>query len=129
MFIVQTGETWRSRPYLYAKPGILKNEAEIAEILLRHGANVNARDNAGWTALMGASKEGRSEVAEVLLKYGADTNIQNDSRSTALIEAVSGGRTKVAEILLEGYSERVVHEYALRALNHVYAAVGMRHKA
>lgn len=33
MFIVQTGETWRSRPYLYAKPGILKNEAEIAEIL------------------------------------------------------------------------------------------------
>ncbi|MBO4334784.1 MAG: HD-GYP domain-containing protein [Desulfovibrio sp.] len=33
MFIVQTGETWRSRPYLYAKPGLLKNEAEIAEII------------------------------------------------------------------------------------------------
>ncbi|MCR5815199.1 MAG: HD-GYP domain-containing protein [Desulfovibrio sp.] len=32
MFIVQTGETWTNRPYLYAKPGLLKTEAEIAEI-------------------------------------------------------------------------------------------------
>lgn len=32
MYIVQTGISWRSRPYLYAKPGLIKSEKEIEAI-------------------------------------------------------------------------------------------------
>ena len=33
MYIVQTGESWKNRPYLYAKPGLVTNEKEIEEII------------------------------------------------------------------------------------------------
>ncbi|MCR4667239.1 MAG: HD-GYP domain-containing protein [Desulfovibrio sp.] len=33
MYIVQTGESWRDKPFLYAKPGRIGSKEEIAEIL------------------------------------------------------------------------------------------------
>ena len=45
--------------------------AEAAEVLLKHGADVNAKQNDGWTALMYAAQDGHAEVAELLRKYGA----------------------------------------------------------
>ena len=33
MYIVQTGESWRDKPFLYAKPGLIKTEAEVADIV------------------------------------------------------------------------------------------------
>ena len=54
---------------------------EIVKSLLKHGANINATDNKGRTALMWAKisddikppklKQDRAEIADLLLKHGA----------------------------------------------------------
>ena len=38
---------------------------------IEEGADVNAQNNDGWTALMWASQEGHPEVAQLLIEAGA----------------------------------------------------------
>lgn len=51
-------------------------------------ANVDAKDDEGFTALMWAVKNGRAEIVNALIKAGAYVNING---GTALIFAVMGG--------------------------------------
>src|SRR5579872_3592895 len=53
-----------------------KNILEIAEILLKHGANVNLKDMDGKTALMYASEEAYPSIMQLLLSYNADLHIK-----------------------------------------------------
>jgi ankyrin repeat protein len=53
-----------------AKQGDLKQVQE----LLEKGADINSKDNSGWTALMWVSDNGNAEIAKVLLAGGADIN-------------------------------------------------------
>ena len=48
-----------------------EGHTEIAELLLKHGAEVNAKDNNGETALMDAARNGHTETANLLRSYGA----------------------------------------------------------
>ena len=56
--------------------------ARVEEVII-DGANVNAKDDYGWTVLMWAASYGCVEVAEVLLKYGADVNAKKNDGWTA----------------------------------------------
>jgi ankyrin repeat protein len=47
---------------------------EIVKELLKRGANINARNQWGLTALVYAALEGRTAVVGELLKHGANTN-------------------------------------------------------
>ena len=49
---------------------------------LAAGANVNARDARGWTALLHAAKEGRSQIIELLMKAGADPSLKGPKGET-----------------------------------------------
>ena len=63
--------------------------AEVAKLLLDHGAEVNFQGSlGGLTALMGASIQGCYEVAELLLDRGAQVNLQDSDGWTTLIYAV-----------------------------------------
>lgn len=64
-----------------------------------NGANVNAKYNDGWTALMWAAKRGHTETAELLLKHGADVNAKENKGWTALMFAAWNGYTETAELL------------------------------
>lgn len=57
---------------------------EITELLLNHGADVNAINDDGETALMLASKQLRVNSVKTLLAYGADVNIKNNDGYTAI---------------------------------------------
>ena len=74
-------------------------DARKVEEAIINGANVNAKDNYGWTALMEATFWGHTETAELLLKHGADVNAENKYGRTALMRAMTRGYTETADLL------------------------------
>ena len=58
---------------------------KICEMLLDHGAHVNALTRSGAaTALHRAAYQGHEEVTHMLLKRGADVTLQDSDGKTAL---------------------------------------------
>ena len=51
-----------------------KNSLEVAQVLLAHGADVNARDHHETAPLHVAARNNSLEGAQVLLAHGADVN-------------------------------------------------------
>ena len=74
--------------------------AEVVRLLLAAGADVNAQNQFGYTALMGAAFHGHFEVVRLLLAAGADVNTQDQGGSTALILAAINGHAEVVRLLL-----------------------------
>lgn len=60
------------------------NNVEITKILLKYGANVDARTEYLWTPLHSAVKWSSAECAALLLQYGADVNAQSQGQQTPL---------------------------------------------
>lgn len=60
---------------------------EIVDMLLDHGADVNARDGYNTTPLMRAVDGGYSEIVKILIARKADVHAENTSGSTALHDA------------------------------------------
>lgn len=76
------------------------NPAEVRK-LLAEGADPNARDGGGSSALFHAASLGNDEIAALLLAGGADPNLRNQANDTALIHAAGGGHAGVVRLLLE----------------------------
>lgn len=64
-----------------------KGHGGIVELLTKHGAKVNERDNLGQTPLHMAAQSGRVGVARFLRANGADQNLKTASGQD--VEAVS----------------------------------------
>jgi ankyrin repeat protein len=69
--------------------------------LVNKGADINAKDDEGATALINACAQGHADVARLLLKNGADVNAENRYAWTALIVAAWKGYPEVVKILLD----------------------------
>ncbi len=74
---------------------------DIMLLLLERGANPNARDEYGNTALIGAIQSGNIEVVQLLLNKGANLNVRSNTWHTALMEAVRHEHTDIVRLLLE----------------------------
>ncbi len=79
----------------------LYGHAEIVELLLERGADVNAKNDMENTALSYASEYGRHAVVKTLLEHGADVNGRYFLSITALMEAAENGQLEVVKLLLE----------------------------
>jgi ankyrin repeat protein len=62
---------------------------ELVALLLKNGANVNAKDNSGRTPLVYAA-DNSTEAVLLLLKNGADVNAGDDYGMTPLMSVVEG---------------------------------------
>jgi uncharacterized protein len=71
----------------------------ILAALLDHGADVNARQPSGYTALHTAAGDGSVPMAELLLARGADPAAATDDGRMPLAIAQAAGHTAVAELL------------------------------
>ena len=60
---------------------------EIVQALLQKGADVNAKDAQGRTALMLAVERGHAAAVQVLLEHGADVNLKDAQNQTAVMRA------------------------------------------
>jgi len=74
-------------------------DTEIVKLLLKHKAKVDAQDEDGGTALMGAAAAGNLETVKLLLKAGADPRMHDKYGMGALLQAADKGHTAVVELL------------------------------
>ena len=70
-------------------------------LLVDLGADVNAKDDKGSTALIEASYGGDRETVSTLVEIGADMNAKDNYGNTALILASDEGYTDTVSILLK----------------------------
>lgn len=85
-----------------------EGETAVVKLLIDRGADVNAKDSAGRTALMLVAEEGigttsgkQSDVARLLLSNGVNVNVRDNNGDTALMRA-----TKFAGI--SGFHDELV---------------------
>ncbi|TKA82405.1 hypothetical protein B0A49_00003 [Cryomyces minteri] len=88
---------------------IVRKDEEIVRLLLRPGADVNARDRAlqdeNTTALQAAAREGRDNIAGLMLRSGANVQAKDGSMGTALQAAAYLGHESLVKLLLSAGAE------------------------
>lgn len=75
------------------------NHLDIVSYLIDRGANVNAPNGRGATALHRAIDAGRLPLAELLLSHGADPNIRDVHGVTSFMAANQRGMSDLIELL------------------------------
>ena len=71
---------------------------EMIQLLAEFGANLNASDPHGATALMKATQNGHFELVAFLIKSAAEINTTDSKGSTALVYAAKFGRNDILQV-------------------------------
>lgn len=74
---------------------------QVVEVLLRHGVEVNAKNNLDMTSLIVAAGQGHLEVVQLLLQYGANVDAKDITDRTPLWMAAGARCRKIVELLLQ----------------------------
>ena len=77
------------------------NDLTQVQQLLADGADIEAADTHGNTALMISAAYGYAELARLLIDHGAEVNARGYIGNTALIDAVQEGYAEIARLLLD----------------------------
>ena len=80
---------------------VLKGKPESLMLLLKRGADPNAKADGGMTALMFAAESGDLLLVKMLVLNGADPELTYIEETTPLLIAVLNGHFDVAHFLLE----------------------------
>jgi len=88
----------------------------VVELLLERGACVDARSNAGWTAMMFACYNGHNDIARRLLDKGTDLSLQNLEGWNVLMIVCASGRIDTLNLVLPFVKDLYVHVQGWTAL-------------
>ena len=85
-------------------------EMEVFRLILENGADVNARDADGETALLWAGRKGSVEMIRALIAEGADLGARNNA-GQALWEVPSPLSRVARQILADGDADKIVEPH------------------
>lgn len=89
---------FKNKPMINAAKG---GNAEKVKLLLEKGADVDAKDNSGNTALIYAAVNGHIETVKILVEKGADVNAEDKDGLTALFWAYKKGYPDIELFLID----------------------------
>ena len=92
---------------LHAAAGGSNDCPELCEILLKHGAKINALDEDGNQPLHMACKQTHTKIVKLMMSHGADISAENKHRQTPLHTAANGSNDcpELCETLLKHHAE------------------------
>lgn len=77
---------------------------DLCNLLIKHGADVNAKTDNGFTPLIYAAMINNYEMCKLLLDNGADIKATTKHGYSALSYAALNGNTKICEVLLKPHT-------------------------
>jgi ankyrin repeat protein len=90
---------------------------------IKSGADMNAGDDCGLTALMLAASKGNAQICKLLVKKGADVDVRDNTNRTALMVAAQRKHADICRLLVENGAEVLARDWHERTVLH-YAAAG-----
>ncbi|MDM5206332.1 ankyrin repeat domain-containing protein [Cytobacillus kochii] len=76
--------------------------------LLNIGANINAQDDEGNTAVMAATQQNQMEIVQVLIAHGADINIRNKRLDNVLLYAGAEGLLEIVQLAIQAGADTTI---------------------
>ncbi len=105
----------------------MKNDAELAQMLVYAGANVRATTRLGAnTPLVIAARNGNAAVVQVLLKAGADQKAATSTGTTPLMLASASGNVEAVKALLAAGADLEAKESSMQQTPLMFAAAFSR---
>jgi ankyrin repeat protein len=92
-------------PLIYVARGDKAESPEKVQMLIEHGASINAIGPKGRTALHYASAAGHLHVITLLLDHGANPSIRDLRGDTALSLARAAGKTAAVALLMQAVAD------------------------
>jgi ankyrin repeat protein len=80
---------------------LVNKREDVLEILLRAGADTNARDTTGQAAAHRAASNAKPSCIAALITAGADLNVRDSTGATPIHMAVSSGNLSVVSALID----------------------------
>jgi ankyrin repeat protein len=77
------------------------NSDTMTEFLIENGADVDLKNEKGWSALSLACREGSAKTVKVLIDHGADLESRTPEGCTPLMSAAQRGSEPVIRLLVE----------------------------
>jgi hypothetical protein len=77
-----------------------KGDLQMTEVFIRKGANVNFKNNWGFTPLGRAAENGWVDIAEILVESGADVSMKDKYEITPLMHAALFRKSDMVQFLL-----------------------------
>ena len=94
-----------------------EGDTETVLELVEGGAEIDARDNQGNTAVMAATQNNKVDTVKALIEQGADINIQNNNQDNVLLYAGAEGLLEIVKLAIEaGADTTVTNRYGGTAL-------------
>ena len=109
------------RPERLDTPLQFASNAEVARVLIDHGAEIEALDWSGRTPLHWAAQFGLVDVADLLIQNGAGVDPQENDGSTPLHWAAREGHHEVVRLLLAHGAKPDVKDHESRTPLHFAA--------
>ena len=92
---------WNKKLLVYSKKGDLSGVKQS----IKNGANVNCKDNDGWTPLHWSSYNGHLNVVKYLIEHGADWFIKNDDNKYFIDYLSDKNKNIIKKLYIDKYKE------------------------